>query len=462
MKNESTFFQLIPEIILKRIEEISDLLRPNIKGFSIDNLKEVISVIACHTQYKKDEDKSPAAPLNMAFLKKLVPQADNYMKGLIKFGVVQRSGKYNPGETSFKYQFSPEYQSKYTRIILTNAALKRRIKTAHAKTKKTTRTKLGRSDQNHFIKQLTIEPRCIDFINANYSKETNQYNDIMQSATRIINGDIFYKVDDTSGRYHSNITNMAKGLRTFLRINGEPLVNIDIKNSQPYLLTVILTNPAKVASMAKKPAFAMMLQSLKVPKKEDVMNFINLVVSGEFYEYFMQELSKTGLHLTRSETKQQVLKILYDKNRLPADELGRVCKITFKKIFPTVNKVFNKIRGRNHGDRFTSYKRFAILLQTIESYLLLEVILKRIYKELPGVIAVTIHDSIMTGAVTNQVDAIRKIMTNELTKFVGFVPKIKIEEVDEVKGDNKGRNIKSNLSNQYDAINTVCYTNSIK
>jgi len=457
MKKESTYFQLTPEKILHCIADIAELLKPNFKGFSIDNLKEVISIIAFHTQYH-DEDQAPAAPLNMVFLRKLVPQAGQYMKGLINLGIVQRSGAYKPGEASYKYQFSPEYQSKYIRVILTNAALIRRIKTAHAKAKKNTRTTRGRSLQNHYLKQLTIEPGCIDFINANYSKATNQYNDVMQSATRIMNSDIFYKVDATSGRYHSNITNMAKGLRPFLRINGEPLVNIDIKNSQPYLLTVILTNPAKVASMAKNPAFDMMLQSLKVPKKEDVTKFINLVVSGQYYEYFMQELSKIGLHLTRSETKEQVLKILYDQNRLPADELGRVCKTTFKNLFPTVNKVFNKIRGNASGDKFTSYKRFAILLQTIESHLLLDVILKRIYKELPGVIAITIHDSIMTGAITNQVDAIRKIMNDELTKFVGFAPKIKIEGVIE---GNKEIISKCIFSNQYDARTSVCFNSTI-
>jgi hypothetical protein len=61
----------------------------------------------------------------------------------------------------------------------------------------------------------------------------------------------------------------------------------------------------------------------------------------------------------------------------------------------------------------------------------LDVILKRIYKELPGTIAVTIHDSIMTGIATNNVEAVRQIMIDELTVFVGFRPQTKIEGLNE-------------------------------
>jgi hypothetical protein len=420
------YYQLIPEKVVQEFDIINDLLRPKIKGFSADFLKEVISIIACHIQYK-DEDKEPAAPLKMVYLKKLVPQADRYMKGLIDLGIIQRLGNYVPGEVSYKYRFSPKYHSRYITVSLENAKLIRRIKKIHEDTEKTMHTIRGRSGQTKFLKKLTIDDNWMSFINANFFYDTNEYDKNLQSAIRIMNGDIFHTVDNTSGRYHSNITNMAKGLRPFLRINGEPLVNIDIKNSQPYLSTIILTNPGKVANMTKNTDFALLLQSLKVSKCKDVTNYINLVISGQLYEFLMSEFGKKGLHLTRDETKKQVLRILFDQNRMPANELNRKCKTIFKDLFPQVNKVFNKVRGYERGDKFKSYKRFAILLQTIESYLILEVILKRIYRELPATIALTIHDSIMTGADNNSIEAIHKIMIYELTFFVGYAPKIKIE-----------------------------------
>jgi len=175
--------------------------------------------------------------------------------------------------------------------------------------------------------------------------------------------DIFYSVDNTSGRFHSNVTNISKKLRPFLRINGEPLANIDISNSQPFLSTILLTNPGKVSWMTKNPDFALLLQSLKVSLSQDVKKYISLVISGQIYEYLMTEFSKEGLELTRDETKLQVLRILFARNRMPQDATNRKAKQIFKDRFPKVHRIFSKVRGSEKGDKFSNFKRFAILLQ---------------------------------------------------------------------------------------------------
>ena len=105
------------------------------------------------------------------------------------------------------------------------------------------------------------------------------------------------------------------------------------------------------------------------------------------------------------------------------------------------------MRGANKGDKFNKFKRFAILLQRIESHLMLDIILKRIYRELPGVIAITTHDSIITGILTNEVNAVKGIIEEELSHFVGFSPKIKIENR-EKEEDTSGKVIRfHNLNN---------------
>jgi hypothetical protein len=452
MKQVKTYYQLIPEKVFQNLKCIEDLISPEIKGYSSDNLKEVISIVACHI--RKDEN---CTPLKMTFIKKLVPQGDRYLLGLIDLGIIERSGIAIKGETSYRYSFAPEYFSKYVSIPLRNAKLKRRIEKAQEKLRKEDAKSIrGHSEQVIYLKQLTIADGYSEFIKSNYTAQTKQYNDIIGSATRIINGAIIYKRDDTSGRFHSNITNMAKGLRPFLRINGEPLINIDIKNSQPYLSTILLTDPGKVSWMTKNPSFALLLQSLKVSLNQDVKNYISLVISGQLYEYLMSEFTKEGLILTRDETKRQVLRILFARNRSPKYEINRKARQIFKQRFPTVHRIFSKVRGSERGDKFHNFSRFAILLQRIESYLMLDRILKRIYKELPGTIAVTVHDSIMTGVLTNNVKAVCKIMIDELTFFVGFAPKIKIERMIEEEGEEeeekKGERINSN---QYDATTLV-------
>jgi len=455
MNQLKTYYQLIPEKVYQNISLIEDLLRSDIKGYSTDNLKEIISIVACHVRKEGD-----SAQLQIKYIKKLVPQGDRYLLLLINLGIIQRSGTPIIGQTSYKYNFAPEYQSKYLSFQLHNASLIRRFekvqKTFRSVSVKTIR---GHSEQTTYLKQLTIADGYNEFIESTFISETEQYNSIVRSATRIINNDIFYSIDKTSGRFHSNITNMAKGLRPYLRIKGEPLANIDIKNSQPYLSTILLTDPGKVSYLTKNPAFALLLQTLKVSLYQDVKKYISLVISGQIYEYLMSEFLKEGLSLTRGETKQQVLRILFARNRMPKDEINKKCRLIFKDRFPTVHRIFAKIRGSEKGDKFHNFKRFAILLQRIESYLMLDIILKRIYKELPGTIAITVHDSIMTGVLTNNVEAVKKIMIEELTFFVGFRPQINIEGLiienkkeEERKRDKEKESI---ISNQYVATNLV-------
>jgi hypothetical protein len=333
-------------------------------------------------------------------------------------------------------------------VPLNNQKLIRRIERAGDELRKEAAKSIRtHSEQVKFLKQLSIDENYTEVLKSSYAEGTDQYNFILASATRIINEDIYYIRDNTSGRFHSNVTNLAKGLRPYLRVKGQPLVNADVKNSQPYLSTIILTNPSKVSCMTENPAFALLLQTLKVSLNEDVKNYISLVVSGQLYEYLMKEFE-----LTRDETKVQVLRILFARNRMPKDGINRKCRMIFKKRFPTVYRIFNKVRGNAKGDKFHSFKRFAILLQRVEAYLMLDVILKRIYKELPGTVAITIHDSIMTGILTDNVNAVRKIMVEELTKFTGFRPQIKIEDNREIL-----RKIKreEHYIKQYGATNSV-------
>ena len=129
----------------------------------------------------------------MTVIKKLVPQGDRYLLGLIDLGIIERSGIAIKGETSYRYSFAPEYFSKYVSIPLRNAKLKRRIEKAQEKLRKEDAKSIrGHSEQVIYLKQLTIADGYSEFIKSNYTAQTKQYNDIIGSATRIINGAIYF------------------------------------------------------------------------------------------------------------------------------------------------------------------------------------------------------------------------------------------------------------------------------
>ena len=58
---------------------------------------------------------------------------------------------------------------------------------------------------------------------------------------RIKDGD-FFSIPDRHGRFHSNLTNLKKTLRPFLRYRDSELVNLDIANSQPMIFCLLLVN----------------------------------------------------------------------------------------------------------------------------------------------------------------------------------------------------------------------------
>jgi len=275
---------------------------------------------------------------------------------------------------------------------------------------------------------LSVDPEIFSYIESNYSNGTDQFNYAYSSATRIETGDIYYTVDSTSGRYHSNLTNLPRTCRPFVRINGQQLTNIDVKNCQPYLSTLIFTDPGRIADFAKNQPFARILRNLHVEQAEDIKRYISLVVAGELYEYLIVEFEKRGYDFKtiifaekRNKVKKLLLQILFDRNV----HMSRPRRF-FMELFPEVHRIFSIVRGNEKGDKFKSYERFAILLQTVEAHIILKVILPRINIEHPEIIAVTIHDSIMTGIYTDHIQIVKNTMEQELQRLVGYKPTIKI------------------------------------
>jgi hypothetical protein len=220
---------------------------------------------------------------------------------------------------------------------------------------------------------------------------------------------------------------MKTELRKYLRVEGEPLTNIDIKNSQPYLSILLLTNPKKVAFLAKDPSLGTLLKSMKSVDSEDVERYISLVTSGKFYDYLVDEFEKSGLILTRDETKPKVLLIFFSDDKAIYNNIENKTREIFIELFPTVHRQFSIIRGAGKGENYQNFKRFAILLQRIESYLVLDVIMKKVYRKFPKTFVMTIHDSILTVSDGAVVDTIKNMMGNDLQKFVGWPAQLKIE-----------------------------------
>jgi len=405
MRKKNVFHFLIPEKLKNKIAEI-EKAPPDIPGFDLSILMEIIHLV-CTKQ--RDDGYSR---LKLEYLRRYSPYADHYIKFLLQQGIIERSKFFQRFNKCYGYKFTPEYQSLYKKQPLTNTRLQRKIERI---------SKVIGGGQNKLVRDFSIDPEALQYSESIYT-DMNTLNYAIASIQKIQNNEKFAVTDTTSFRYHSNLTILPRELRQFVSIYGKHLTaNVDIKNSQPYFSTLLLTAPAKVADMAKGIELRMMLKSLQVQQNEDIKLYINLVCKGKFYEYLVKEFNNRGLNYDRDQVKKSVMQILFDAN----SHLSKERKI-FAELFPTVHSTFNVIRGNRKGDHFTSFKRFAILLQTIEAYVVLKIILRRVNLEHPDVITFTVHDSLLT---TSNPTVMQKVMTEELKKFVGQSPIIKIEKI---------------------------------
>lgn len=152
-------------------------------------------------------------------------------------------------------------------------------------------------------------------------------------------------------------------------------------------------------------------------KYPDVERFIRSVTEGKFYEDFLDLLSSKGITgiVTRPEAKKAIYLVLFTDNRFfNGEEAGP--KKLFSEVYPTVYSYFSLLK---HKDK----SRLSRLLQSIESWLVLDRICERISDERPDLPIFTVHDSIVTTE-GNQ-DYVQRIMKEEIQHYVGHVPVLK-------------------------------------
>ncbi len=65
-------------------------------------------------------------------------------------------------------------------------------------------------------------------------------NPVMFSLEAILNGEFYVLRPDEKSRVYTNLTNLKRECRAFLRYDDKPLVELDIRNSQPLIASIII------------------------------------------------------------------------------------------------------------------------------------------------------------------------------------------------------------------------------
>lgn len=228
---------------------------------------------------------------------------------------------------------------------------------------------------------------------------------------KIHEGFLYFKRNNTNGRLDTNLTSLPSFLRPFIECEQD-LYSIDLKSSQPFFLyTAIKDEPS-------------------IPIEEKDL-YKQLVVSGEtgigigLYEFLETEFEKVYKKSTnRKKMKELVFKIFYSK---PKSYAG--LKEFFSLYFPNINNWINQQKEKD-------YKSFAVMLQRIESNIILDIILPRLANN--SITPYTIHDSFVCSE--NDVENIVDVIIDVCTESFGFSPNLHIDcitklEVEDIQND---------------------------
>ena len=186
---------------------------------------------------------------------------------------------------------------------------------------------------------------------------------------------------DGHGRVHTNVTNLKRELRPTLHFrNGETLVELDIRCSQPTLLYGMLPKGARAAT--------------------DALEYLELCRSGDLYaalagDMLRDDAKRAFFHFLYSypvETHGRRRRIHSDpvkeRARCRRDAVGRLMAARF----PTVNQfIVGTKRQRGH-------RGFSHEMQRLESGLVIDSVCGRLMRENPDISILTIHDSLLTNA----------------------------------------------------------------
>lgn len=388
-------------------------------------------------------------PLYSPLLKKQMYNYNEAIDFLIQNGVVSKTKSYLAGKDgySLRYRIEPKYSTKIEAIPITNNrfshSLTRKANSLNKNGDKRLRTCdyldkwLKSSDLIFDSKQamLDLDLYKQSVVNSGGQISNHEIMRLSYAIARCSSQDLIMGRDNTSGRYHTVLTGLKSDFRKNFKFKGKQLVQIDIVNCQPYLSQVIfkqefwkkgIMSLHHYKSYKISTIYSIMLQkSSETPVNTEIVEYINQVNSGTFYETFMELVIKTkSVNLTRKEAKVAMYQVLFSSNKFTGSRpnyprYDATLKDLFVKTFPTVSDRFRSIKSKKK-------EALAILLQNLESYLIIDVCCKRISKENPDCPIFTIHDSIST--IPEYVDYVKSIVLEEFEKFVGAKPPLKVEE----------------------------------
>ena len=441
--------------------------------FDRDRLAYIIGLLSSIPASNKDSiTEDGFVPIYSKYIQRFFPDYKCYLDYLIRTGIVISDGFYIEGKKSIGYKFAPYYEKACLKRYAYHRNQKGKEELSLAVPAQTYNKDTDRLEDNPLVgfpylsfwynnKKLTINSNAKEYAwqvkerkfaagvsswddnhdkwdekNKRYFKKypRSQYNAAMHNISAIEMCAYNAKIDSNVHRLHSAITNMQKAYRNFLKYDGQELTAIDISNSQPFLLCILFNPdfwdrdsdayinighlPENIQKLFRPSLVSEIKKHIAATSVTEFQEYIREASAGNLYEFMQSEINNP--EIDRSRVKTMILITFFSDNRYISQKTeDAALKRRFRALFPKIYELIALCKRSRKN-------RFACLLQSVESEIILHRCCKRIWDEGGHKIPVfTIHDSIATTA--ENVKFVRNIMDEELTRAAGVHPSFKTE-----------------------------------
>jgi len=266
--------------------------------------------------------------------------------------------------------------------------------------------------------------------------------------------------DSKGERLYSSLTSIMSQLRCFTTYEEQELVSFDIKNSQPFHILLLLNprfwdKPKRKTDVVMENLNSELLKYLKdnhlkeynttiMLLKQDAATGINHtnrgikrientrphfaheVATGKLYKFISDSFNNKfttpeGFDPFGSKelAKNELIKLLYFNPKKTGSPSIRYFN-SFSNLFPSVAAVIELLKLRKFQD-------FSVLLQKLESTILLGHVCKKIFETDSSIPMFTVHDSILTTK--EHSEKVERIILETYNDIMGVVPELKKEEM---------------------------------
>ena len=329
-------------------------------------VSSIVYVGAMNKRYRQDNESY--VPLNYEMLRTMLPkrQLTPIIMDLIRWGVIERNESYRNGHRSMGYRLNVLFPiGKFRVRLITNRRMNQKINSHRSIMEKRICVNPAYAAVYRTVEALSIkERRARRKVNRDFDpsvlEDKHRYDSRMIGIDSIALHHIFHAIDPKTGRYYHSYACLARELRPMVQYEGFGLREIDITNSQPLLLHLLLKEKRMVR-----------------PTEGERME--KLVLNGLFYE----EFNTNGLD--RQVFKKEFYRdVLFGKGLYSNDTTK-----LFRRKFPSYAAAIRNIKYDDH-------RRLAIAMQTMEAEIIFAAVERFIGRYGPNAPIVTIHDSLST------------------------------------------------------------------